>query len=46
MATTEKDLEPFLEGLTFSEAVEMKKIYLVDLTYLAKMECSCKSVFM
>jgi len=40
MATTEAALEPFLEGMKFSEAVAKKKIYQVDHRYLAKIECS------
>ena len=31
-------IEPFLEGKTMEEAIEKKKLYYVDLTYMEGME--------
>ena len=32
-------VEPFLEGKSLSEAIKRKKIYLMDLTYMAAIKC-------
>lgn len=37
---TAEMVEPFLEGKTLDEAMEKKKIYLLDLMYLADIECT------
>ena len=33
-------VEPFLEGKTMEDAMNKKKLYLMDLTYMSDIECS------
>lgn len=39
-AVTSEMISPFLEGNTVAEVIQQKKLYMVDLTYLATIECA------
>ena len=39
-AVTSEMVEPFLEGMTLDEAMQSKKLYLIDLTYLVSIQCT------
>lgn len=39
-AVTAEMIEPFLEGKTMKDALDSKKLYLLDLTYMAQIQCA------